>query len=113
MPERELELHDTTLTGTDGVQLPDGVRAAVRHRRRARRARVGAALASVGVVALVGVVLSRPGGGGAASDEFGPVRLAFDDPMLAALDGAGAGPNGAEREWSIGMVYRGDWPGGL
>ncbi|MFG0306511.1 MAG: hypothetical protein ACF8Q5_09915 [Phycisphaerales bacterium JB040] len=112
MPERE-RAQTETAPGIEGCgPLPERVRAALRHRRRVRRARVGAALASVAFVALLSVVLSSTGGA-RPDGEYGPVRLDFDDPMLAALDAGASGRGGVEREWSVGMVYRGDWPGGL
>ena len=113
MPERDMTQHETTPDLENAGPLPEGVRAALRHRRRARQARAGAALASVTIVALLSVVLSSMGSSEHPGNEYGPVRLSFDDPMLAALDGAGPGPIGLDREWSVGMVYRGDWPGGL
>lgn len=88
--------------------LPDTVRARVRRRRVVHRARVGAGVVCLVLVALVGVVMVQMDDATTRDAWEHNAVISLDDPMFDALD-EGYRNNRVDTRWRAGTRLDGDW----
>ena len=89
--------------------MPEALRARVRRRRVVHRVKMGGAVACVVLVAVLGVLMARPGAQSPALDGWrdGAV-ISIDDPMFDALD-QGHGMGRVDTRWRAGARLDGEW----
>lgn len=92
----------------DAGALPEALRSRVRRRRVVHRARVGGGVVCVLLVAVVGVLVGRPGGQSQQGSWQNNAVITIDDPMFDALD-EGLGNSRVDTRWRAGARLDGDW----
>lgn len=92
----------------DAGGLPDAVRARVRRRRVVHRARVGASVVCVVLVALAGVMMVQVDDETTRDAWEHNAVISLDDPMFDALD-EGYRNNRVDTRWRAGARLDGDW----
>ena len=92
----------------DAGGLPDAVRARVRRRREVHRARLGAGVVCVVLVAVVGVMMVQVDDETSRDAWEHDAVISLDDPMFDALD-EGYRNNRADTRWRAGARLDGDW----
>ena len=92
----------------DAGGLPEALRSRVRRRRVVHRARVGGGVVCVLLVAVVGVLVGRPGGQSQQGSWQNNAVITIDDPMFDALD-EGYRNNRVDSRWRAGARLDGDW----
>ena len=92
----------------DAGGLPEALRSRVRRRRVVHRARVGGGVVCVLLVAVVGVLVGRPGGQSQQGSWQNNAVITIDDPMFDALD-EGYRNNRVDTRWRAGARLDGDW----
>lgn len=88
--------------------LPDAVRARVRRRRAVHRARAGAGVVCVMLVAMVGVMMVQVNDEQPRDAWEHNAVISLDDPMFDALD-EGYRNNRVDTRWRAGARLDGDW----
>lgn len=93
----------------DAGAMPEMLRSRVRRRRMLHRVKIGGAGLCVLLVAVVGVLMARPGAQGTGMEGWreGAV-IGIDDPMFDALD-SGRGMGRVDTRWRAGARLDGDW----
>ncbi len=92
----------------DAGGLPDAVRARVRRRRVAHRARVGVGVVCVMLVAAVGAMMVQVNDETSRDAWEHNAAISLDDPMFDALD-EGYRNNRVDTRWRAGARLDGDW----
>ncbi|MCR9075434.1 MAG: hypothetical protein NXI07_05280 [bacterium] len=92
----------------DAGAMPETLRSRVRRRRVVHRARVGGGVVCVLLVAVVGVLVGRPGDPSPQDSWRGGAVITIDDPMFDALD-RGDGMGRVDTRWRAGARLDGDW----
>ena len=92
----------------DAGAMPETLRSRVRRRRVVHRARVGGGVVCVLLVAVVGVLVARPGDPSAQGSWQGGAVITIDDPMFDALD-RGDGMGRVDTRWRAGARLDGEW----
>lgn len=89
--------------------IPEMLRARLRRRRVVHRVKMGGAGLCVVMVAVLGVVMARPGDQSPQDSWRGGAVISIDDPMFDALDGGSGQPGGDLTRWRAGARVDGDW----
>ncbi|MEZ6163297.1 MAG: hypothetical protein R3B67_02565 [Phycisphaerales bacterium] len=93
----------------DAGAMPEMLRARVRRRRVVHRVKMGGAGLCVLLVAVVGVLIARPGVEVRNDGWRDGAVISIDDPMFDALDGGRGQPGGDLTQWRAGARFDGDW----
>lgn len=88
--------------------MPEMLRARVRRRRVVHRVKMGGAGLCVLLVAVVGVLMARPGVEVRDDGWRDGAVIGIDDPMFDALD-QGRGMGRVDSRWRAGARLDGDW----